>query len=296
MALNGIILVDKPEGPSSFEAVRVVRRKAQMSRVGHAGTLDPLAEGLLVICLGEGCKLVPFLQDGLKRYKARIALGVETLTLDKEGDVIRREAVSPFTRDEVEGVLASFRGCIMQVPPIYSAVKKDGVKLYRKARRGEDVTPEPREVCIDAVALDEMSRESISITVDCRKGTYIRSLARDIAKALGTIGILDHLQRIQASGFHVGEALSLDDIPHSASLEGHVIKMQDALPHMTKRTIDEAAQAVVRNGGALPIPEDLDLCDSSEPHVALLSEQRELVAIAKRTADRLQPVRVMVYP
>jgi tRNA pseudouridine55 synthase len=295
MDLNGIILVDKPEGPSSFEVVRLIRRMSKMSRVGHAGTLDPLAEGLLVVCLGEGCKLVPFLQDGIKRYKARIALGIETLTLDKEGDVIRREEVSPFSQEEVQRALARFKGRVMQVPPVYSAVKKDGVKLYRKARRGEAVQPEPREIHIDAIELDDVAADSISITVDCKKGTYIRSLARDVADALGTIGILDYLRRVSTSGFHVQSAMPLDHIAHGASIVENVISMPDALPHMPKVVIDDEKAALVRNGGAIPYPEHLPKSIQDEdPHVALLSAGGELVAIAKRMSDKLQPVRVML--
>jgi tRNA pseudouridine55 synthase len=295
MSLNGIILVDKPEGPSSFEAVRKVRRIAKTSRVGHAGTLDPLAEGLLVVCIGEGCKLVPFLQDGTKRYTARIALGIETLTLDNEGDVIRREEVAPFSRLDVERVLQQFEGPVMQVPPVYSAVKKDGIKLYRKARRGEEFMPEPREVHIDAIALDDVSPHSISLTVDCKKGTYIRSLARDIAHALGTIGILDYLRRVSTSGFHVDRALRLDDIAHGASILDHLISMPDALPHMPKAVITDEAAALIRNGGAIPMPEHLPASiQHDDPHVALLSVEGALIAIAKRTEERLQPIRVML--
>lgn len=291
--LNGLVLVDKISGPSSFDVVRLVRRGVRMRRVGHAGTLDPLAEGLLAVCLGEACKLVPFLQEQTKRYLVRIALGRETETLDAEGEVTRRAPVPPLDKGTVETVLSTFVGRIQQVPPIFSAVKKDGVKLYKKARRGEAASLEPREVQIDAISLTCMTETTITLSVDCSKGTYIRSLARDIAHALGTVGMVDFLRRTSCSGFQVEKSVPFDDLNRGADIEPHLIAMPDALPLMPKVVLSAEEETVVRNGGV--VPDSLRGDDDMPFHVALLSEDRRLIAVAHPTENGFfQPVRVML--
>ena len=294
--LNGVVLLNKPTGPTSFDVVRTVRRSLQMSRVGHAGTLDPLAEGLLVICLGEGCKLVPFLQDRAKRYEFRIALGEETETLDWEGEVTRRAPVPKLTREAVEAVLPRFTGRILQVPPIFSAVKQNGVKLYHKARLGESFTPEPREITIEGLSFVALTETSLTLTVDCGKGTYVRSLARDIAESLGTIGTVDMLRRTVCSGFRLEDALPLHTATLVEDLHEHLVQPAEALPHMPKIVIDGEQEIRVRNGNPIAPPEKpLSFDDPESPLVALLSETGgELVAVARAQENGIQPVRVML--
>ena len=292
---SGVVLVDKTSGPSSFEIVRLVRRNARVSRVGHTGTLDPLAEGLLAVCIGEACKLVPFLQDAVKKYEVRIALGVETETLDWEGEPVRRAPVPSLDRSAVEAVLTGFTGRISQVPPIFSAVKQDGMQLYRKARRGEAVEPAPREVTVESISLSELEAETMTLTVACHKGTYIRSLARDIARALGTLGTVDRLKRTACSGFVLENTVSVDELGRGMDIASHIIPMPDALPLMPKHVIDETAEAVVRNGGCAPLPtQPIPFADPERPLVALLNGDRRLVAIARQQENGLQPVRVML--
>ncbi len=292
---NGVVLVDKSAGPSSFEVVRLVRRNAQTSRVGHAGTLDPLAEGLLVVCIGEACKLVPFLQDAVKRYDVRIALGVETETLDWEGEPVRRASVPPLDRAAVEAVLPAFTGRISQVPPIFSAVKKDGVKLYRQARRGEAPIPDPREVQIDDITVVSLEPNVLTLSVACRKGTYIRSLARDIAYALGTLGTVDLLRRTACSGFTLDRTVSVDDLGRGMDLAPHIVPMPDALPLMPKHIITPEEEALIRNGGAVaPPPSGIEFPCDDALLAALLSEDNRFVAVARLDPHGLQPVRVML--
>lgn len=292
---NGVVLVDKSTGPSSFEVVRLVRRNARLSRVGHAGTLDPLAQGLLVVCIGEGCKLVPFLQDAVKRYVVRISLGAETETLDWEGEVVQRAEVPPLNAAAAASVLPRFIGKISQVPPIFSAVKKDGVKLYTMARRGEAPTPDAREVQIDDISLVNIEDASLTLSVTCRKGTYIRSLARDIAYALGTVGTVDYLCRTACSGFELEHTVSVDDLGKGIDLSDRVIAMQDALPLIPKLVISPENEAIVRNGGAIPVPDDpIAFKDPDAKLVALLSDDRRLIAVVRQQENGLQPVRVML--
>ena len=151
--MDGILLIDKPSGPTSFEVIRAVRKSLRVRRVGHAGTLDPLASGLVVVCIGKGTRLVPYLMEGSKRYSAEITLGAFTDTDDTEGRVIDTAEVPKLSAAGVEEACARFIGKISQVPPVYSAIKRDGEALYKKARRGEAVTPEPREVEIFGIAV-----------------------------------------------------------------------------------------------------------------------------------------------
>ncbi len=288
--IHGVLLINKPEGPSSFEAVRLVRKAAGMSRVGHAGTLDPLAEGLLTVCLGEACKFVPFLQDSIKRYEVNIVLGVETNTLDREGEITNKQKVPSLDRDTIEEALKHFTGHISQIPPVYSAIKKNGVKLYNHARKGEHISPEPRDVVIEALKLTDFSENILTITVDCRKGTYIRSLARDIAIRLGTVGMVDRLKRVACSGFELSSALYLDSLTKGASVTDYLIPMAEALPDMPKVILDEKMEADVRNGRAVEVPN----YPENASHIAMLSQDRRFIAIAVPANTLLRPIRVIL--
>ena len=179
--MDGVLLVDKPAGITSAEAVRQIKARVRPARVGHLGTLDPFATGLLPILIGEATKLAPFLQDGEKEYEGVIRLGLETDTLDRTGAEIQTAEVPPLTSGMLADAAARFTGRIAQQPPIFSAIKRDGVPLYRLARRGVEVEPPPpREVEISRLRLDAMDATSIHFVAACSTGTYMRSLARDI--------------------------------------------------------------------------------------------------------------------
>ena len=167
--MNGLILVDKPSGPTSFDVVRAVRRAANQRKVGHTGTLDPLASGLIVVCLGQGTKLVPFLMDSQKRYLAGVVLGAETDTDDALGEVTQEASVPELQRELLTSVLREFVGCIQQVPPMFSALKKNGEPLYRKARRGESVAPDAREVEINRLDLVRITDDGFDLDIRCGK-------------------------------------------------------------------------------------------------------------------------------
>ncbi len=233
----GAFLIDKPEGASSFYMVRQVRRVLGMKKVGHAGTLDPFATGLLVICAGRpATKLISGIMEGEKEYLATLRLGITTTTLDPEGDVVSEKAVGKIDGETVEACLEKFRGEQMQVPPIYSALKHKGKPLYHYARQGIEIKKPPRSVMISALErtgeITELSDESpyLSIRVVCSKGTYIRTLGADIGEALGCGAYLTALRRTRSGCFDVSDSLTGQQLQEENAREKlleHVLSVAD---------------------------------------------------------------------
>ena len=209
--LHGIILIDKPAGITSSEVVRRIKAVVKPARVGHLGTLDPFATGLLPIMIGEGTRLAPFLEGGAKQYQGVIRLGAETDTLDRDGAVVRSAAIPALDRARLDELAARFTGTIEQVPPIFSALKRGGVRLYDLARRGGEVAPPPpRRVEIRMLTLEADGAAALRFAVECSTGTYIRSLARDIGVALGSAAHLAELRRIRSGSFAIEDAHPLE--------------------------------------------------------------------------------------
>ncbi len=220
----GVFLVDKPEGPTSFTIVRNFRRILGMKKVGHAGTLDPFASGLLIVCAGRpATKLISAIMEGEKEYEATLTLGVETKTQDPEGDIIARHPVGRLSGLEIEKCLEEFRGEQDQVPPIYSALKHKGKPLYYYARKGIEIIKEARRVTISFLERldgdgDIIGDEAtLSLRVVCSKGTYIRTLAADIGKRLGCGAYLSQLRRTRSGCFSIDNSLSGDFIQNEKS-------------------------------------------------------------------------------
>ncbi len=210
-ALSGFINIDKPPDMTSFDVVRVVRRAAGIRRVGHAGTLDRPATGVLPIALGPSTRLIEALMDARKRYRATVTLGVETDTHDAVGEVRARRDASGVTPAEVVDALEAFRGELMQTPPAFSAVKLEGERAWRAARRGEQPQLEPRPVTVYELALGACEPPELEIEVECSKGFYMRSLAHDLGAALGVGGHLASLSRTAVGPFRLEDAVTLDD-------------------------------------------------------------------------------------
>lgn len=231
--LHGILLVDKPgrprspagvdepvsaELPTSHDIVQRVRRCSRQKRIGHTGTLDPMASGLLVLCLGVATRLAEYYQGHDKTYEARVTLGSATDTYDAVGRTVARASVPPLTAADVEEALVTFRGQISQEPPVYSALKQGGESLHRKARRGESVKVAPREVTFYEIKLLSFaSPAQISLRIRCSAGAYVRSLAHALGQALGTVGHLSYLRRLEAGPFSVANALLLPAIEKAAA-------------------------------------------------------------------------------
>ncbi len=209
---DGILLVDKPAGPTSQDVVTIVKRALAADKAGHTGTLDPFATGLLIVCLGKATKLAEYLTGEDKAYRAVVALGVATDTDDRTGKEISRANASGVTREAVEKALGAFRGEIRQVPPKFSAIQKDGQRMYDKARRGEAVELEARTVYVRELALESFEAGKATLALDVSKGTYIRSIARDLGAALGVGAHLAELRRTRVGAYRVEDAQPLDAI------------------------------------------------------------------------------------
>jgi len=205
-----ILNVNKPKGMTSFRVVQHIRNWTQCKKVGHAGTLDPLATGVLIVCTGRGTKRISEFVHLDKEYEGTIELGLTTDTDDAEGRPLEKRPVPNFTSEEIENILNHFRGEILQVPPMYSALKKNGKRLYRMARKGIVVEREPRKVTIFQLEKLSWKKPFLGIRVCCSKGTYIRSLARDIGERLKTGGYLTELCRTRIGPYHLQESYSLD--------------------------------------------------------------------------------------
>lgn len=251
--MDGILLIDKPAGITSAEVVRRIKARVKPSRVGHLGTLDPFATGLLPIMVGEATKLAPFLEAGDKHYEGTMQLGAETDTLDREGEVVRTATVPPLEPEALARVAAGFIGAIEQTPPLFSAIKRAGVPLYKLARRkGEVAAPAPRRVHIKELELAAAGASALGFRAVCSPGTYIRALARDVGWALGTAAHLAELRRTRSSGFAIEDACSLDET--LAALEGggvvDLIGLRAALASMPEVQVDDGVKRRLRNGDA----------------------------------------------
>lgn len=208
--ISGVFLLNKPLGISSNAALQRVRWLFRAEKGGHTGALDPLASGLLPICLGEATKFSHFLLDSTKRYQTTIHLGHSTTTGDVEGEVLLEQAVPELTQAQIQKVLTQFTGDLLQVPPMYSALKKEGRPLYELARKGIEIEREARPIVIENIQLLSFTADSITLDVTCSKGTYIRVLGEDIAKALGTYGHLTYLHRIQTGQFELNAEWTIE--------------------------------------------------------------------------------------
>lgn len=247
--MQGLILLNKPEGITSFSAVKKIKWLSGEKRVGHTGTLDPLATGVLPIFLGRATALAGILLDADKGYTATVRLGITTDTCDITGKVLS-ENRAKVTRQELEAALEKFRGEIEQTPPMFSALKKDGVRLYDLAREGKTVEIEPRQVKINRLELLDFSADTFKIAVDCSKGTYIRSLCRDIGKALGCGATMTALERTATSGFKIEDTVSLDKLTKE-NIEDFIKPEEEALSYLQEVNVTEKQAVRFSNGGQL---------------------------------------------
>ncbi len=231
MNKDGLLLIDKPEGITSFVAVAVIRRALGVKHCGHTGTLDPLATGLLPILTGRATKLSSYLLEGDKSYRATLQFGISTDTLDSTGTIIEQGGPLP-TKEALLEILPRFIGKQMQTPPMYSAIKKDGVAMYKLARQGQQVELSPRPIEIYGLKLVEYQEGRAVLDVDCSKGTYIRCLCKDIALALGTCGCMAALQRTATCGFSLQQAIPLYEAEQrlKEGEDGLLLPVTQALP------------------------------------------------------------------
>lgn len=257
---DGILLIDKCMGETSHGVVKKTRfafRGENRVKVGHAGTLDPFATGLLVILVGQGTKLSRFMMAGEKVYLATLELGIDTDTMDPTGRVIATTTVPDLRWEEIQEKARGFTGKLSQVPPAYSAVRCQGKRAYELARKGQAVELNAREIMVHSLQVLSTALPMITLRVRCSSGTYVRRLASDLGKALGTGGHLRSLRRIRSGPFDVGEALSSAEIGvHGPSLSQRIVPMREALPHMREMIVSSRTAEKVRQG-CHPAWEDL---------------------------------------
>ena len=251
--VHGIVLLDKPLGLSSNQALQKVRSLYNATKAGHTGALDPLATGLLPICLGEATKIAGLLLTEAKAYRTRVQLGADTETDDAEGQIVRQRPVPPLTRDAVESALAQFTGCIRQVPPRYSALKREGEPLYLRARRGEVFDVPAREVEVVRIDLLDYGPDWLELEVTCGSGTYIRSLARDIGDALGCGGHVATLRRLWVDPFRAPVIYTLEQLADlarqgEAALDALLLPIQAGLASWRQVMLDAAQEQTLRHG------------------------------------------------
>lgn len=304
--MRGVLIVDKAEGPTSHDVVRVARRVFGTRAVGHAGTLDPMASGVLVLGIGEGTKLLAHLTAADKAYSATLRLGAETDTLDARGRVVEEQAVpSGLTREHVEAVAAQFLGETLQRAPVISAIKQDGQPLYARARRGEEVVAPERLVTLHALAIEAVDGAAISFRVHCAKGFYVRALARDLARALGSCGHLTRLRRTASGRFDLHMATDYERLADAGRSAGEARDAVHARLLPLAAALGDCRRVTVTAEGAIDIKHGRPIvaeriasgewpCSGTEP-VALLDASGELLALGRAEADRIAVIRGMAH-
>lgn len=246
--MDGIIVINKEKEYTSHDVVAKLKKKLNISKVGHTGTLDPNATGVLPILIGKGTKFSKYLINHDKIYEVELELGKKTDTADIEGKVIEEENVDEkYIKENLLQVLESFVGKQEQIPPMYSAIKKNGKKLYEYARAGEKVDIEPRKIEIYKIDLNKYDKNIISFVVSCSKGTYIRSLCEDIAEKLNTVGYMKNLKRLQVGKFNIKDAVYIDDI-NLENVDEHLITLEELLKRTESISLNEKKLKLFLNG------------------------------------------------
>ena len=283
--MNGFIIIDKPAGITSHDVVSRVRRILGTKKVGHTGTLDPFATGVLPVAVNEGTKAIPYLDEGRKSYHALMRLGVTTDTLDLTGKVLSETDFDMVDEQMVKSQLSCFTGMISQVPPMFSAIKRDGQPLYKLARQGQGIEREPRQVEIFDIQLISFRLPFVEISVICSRGTYIRSLADDIGAALGCGAALQELRRTASGPFAIGAAISLEmleDSVQNATLAERFISPYQALNHLCDISLADSGMIKISHGISPGWDDTTSLLPKmcAEPQLARLSMASGLVAVA----------------
>lgn len=230
--LDGVLLVDKPADHTSHDVIARLRGKLKMKRIGHAGTLDPMATGLLIVLVGKATRVSQYLMSVDKEYTGTISLGKVTTTQDAEGEMLETRPVPPLTEAEVKTALKAFVGDQYQTPPMYSAIKIDGVPLYKKARQGEEVEREPRFIRVSSFEMTRFASPEIDFVLRCSKGTYVRTIAHDVGQRLGCGAHLSKLRRTGSGKFTIDQCLTLDEIQalSLAEIEKRLLPVHQAVP------------------------------------------------------------------
>lgn len=286
-----VLPVDKPEGPTSHDVVSVARKALGERRIGHTGTLDPFASGLLLLCVGKATRLAEYFSGLDKSYEAEARLGVRTDTLDRDGRIVAEsEAWRDMADDAVETALAGLRGDILQVPPQYSAKKVDGERAYRRARGGRTVELPPVPVTVYELELTDADLPLVRFRVRCSSGTYVRALARDLGEALGVGAHLNGLRRTAIGAWSVDDALSVDELDDPARVSEVAVDPLAALGHMPTLVVDDEAAGRIAHGQAVPLADVEATAEEGEP--VAVAHAGALVAVGQARDGVLRPRKV----
>ena len=283
---HGFVVIDKPENLSSARVVSHVKRTLGAKKVGHAGTLDPFATGVMVCCVNRATRLARFFLGGDKKYEALLQLGLETDTQDATGNRISESQVPDYTEAEIQDVFGSFTGPLDQIPPVYSALKHKGVPLYKHARRGKPIQKPARQIVVLALEITEIQLPYIQFEVTCSAGTYIRTLGADIGNALGCGGHLKTLRRTQSSGFSIADAMTLEAFEKRATVETfsrYAVGMAEALRDMPEWAAGKDLKSKIVNGVPLT-QKDVALKElpGKEQFIKIIDENRALLAVIEQ--------------
>lgn len=299
-AVNGFLNLHKPVGITSMDAVRRVKRiTGQRKKVGHAGTLDPLAEGVLPICFGQATRLMELVVSGWKRYRMTVRLGAVSNTYDAEGDIEEISDPSRLTRADIAGALVNFVGEIDQLPPMYSAVKVDGRRLYDLARAGREIERSPRRVSVRSISIDDLRIPFVTLTVDCGKGTYLRSIAHDLGQTLDCGAFVTELVRLSCGRFERSEGITPDALEQAAASGGwtrHLHPVDWALRELPSIQVNADRARSVRHGQT--VAAGSARIDPSDPRLwRIYDPDGVFLALARPESEgRLAPTRVFDLP
>jgi len=282
---NGIIIIDKSQGWTSMDVCAKLRGIFREKRIGHAGTLDPMATGVLPIFIGRATRAVEFASEGEKEYVAGLKLGVVTNTQDTSGEILEERAVS-VSQEDLEAVLPTFRGDIQQIPPMYSAIKINGKKLYELARKGREVERAPRPVTIHSLTIEEQTGPSdFILRVRCSKGTYVRTLCHDIGQALGCGGTMSSLRRTMAAGFSLEQAVTLEQVQQAEDPAALLLSVDAYFSHYPSLTVPAAVEKKIRNGMTVVLP------NVAPGNYRVYGEQGDFLALCRSADGKLSTIK-----
>ncbi|MCK5861064.1 MAG: tRNA pseudouridine(55) synthase TruB [Candidatus Hydrogenedentes bacterium] len=294
--MNGILLVDKPQGITSHDVVDALRKATNIRRIGHTGTLDPRATGLLILCIGQATRLSQHFSDQGKTYEGTMRLGMVTKSHDLDGEILSENPVpEDLTLEAVQAVCSTFVGDIEQIPPMVSAIKIGGKRLYKIAREGGEVERKPRSISIRCFDVTSWNSPEAAIRIECSSGAYVRTLCHDVGQKLGCGAALSQLRRTHIGNYKLENATPLDMLADAASVEKKLISMGDALD-IPEVCVDAARVAIVQSGGSISCNAQESPCPVSTGWVQIKDDSGSLIAIAQAQPTaigvRLQPKRV----
>lgn len=288
--MNGVLNIYKPEGITSFDVVKSIRKITGEKKVGHAGTLDPMASGILPVCIGKGTKIIEYIMENHKVYIAKLKLGVTTDTYDREGKIIEEESIGNISEEKIRKVINSFVGEIEQIPPMYSALKVGGRRLYELAREGIEIKRNARKINIDSIDILDIDVPYVRFKVSCSKGTYIRSLCYDIGKSLSLGATMWELERVENGPFKKENSQPLSKID-SNNVKDYCISIEEALNKYPKLVLKENTATLLRNG--VQVKNKYLIGDIPLDQIYRIYDEKTFMGIGIRTIDGLKMCKLL---